>query len=261
MVLIDQERCSGCGLCVEDCIDHNIKIVDGKAKVQYKCLQCGHCVAICPQRAVSIPEYDMDDLDSYEVNLDTDALLNSIKARRSIRKYKPQKVEKEKLDKMFDAARYTATSKNSQGNRYVLVQDELDTLKAMLWKEIERVADGGKAPDVVFPSMVDRFPYFLRLKDRGTDFLFRNAPAVLFIAANKPMDASLAAQNMELMAISQGLGVLYDGYLNNAINLAPEIKQWLGIEGRQTFICMLLGYPDVKYVTNAPRKSADVVWK
>ena len=38
------------------------------------------------------------------------------------------------------------------------------------------------------------------------DFLFRNAPAVAFVAAERADDAGLAAQNMELVAASLGLG-------------------------------------------------------
>ena len=63
------------------------------------------------------------------------------------------------------------------------------------------------------------------------------------------------------MAVAQGLGALYNGYLNYTIHLAPELKQWLGLEDKASYICMLLGYPAVDYVRTAPRKPADVVWK
>ena len=60
-------------------------------------------------------------------------------------------------------------------------------------------------------------PYILfnqrRKKDAADDYLFRNAPAVLYIVSDSPLDAGLAAQNMETMAVSLGLGVLYNGYL------------------------------------------------
>ena len=58
MVVIDEKKCIGCGLCAADCIALNIE-VEEKARIKKECMQCGHCVAVCPQGAVSIPEYDM----------------------------------------------------------------------------------------------------------------------------------------------------------------------------------------------------------
>lgn len=261
MIQIDQSLCIGCGLCVQDCISGYMRMEDGKPVAPSACLQCGHCVAVCPQGAVRIPEYDMDDVTLCAIHLDADALLSSIKSRRSIRKYQPKKIEREKLDNIVQAGRYTATAKNTQGCRFVLVQEELDTFKEFIYQQIERTVQSGTLPDGVPAAMQQQYPRFLALRKQGVDFLFRNAPAVLFVAGNTPVDAALAAQNMELMAVAQGLGALYNGYLNYTIHLAPELKQWLGLEDKASYVCMLLGYPAVDYVRTAPRKPADVVWK
>ena len=89
MVVIDREKCVGCGLCVSDCCASNLVIDDGKAAAKHpSCIQCGHCVAICPQGAVSIPEYDMADLEPVLCGgITPEAMLRSIKSRRSIRAY------------------------------------------------------------------------------------------------------------------------------------------------------------------------------
>ena len=261
MIMIDKERCIGCGLCVKDCVAVNLKLEDGKASVQGGCLQCGHCVAICAQNAVSIPEFDMADVQPYSINLNADNLMSAIKSRRSIRDYKETKIEPEKLHRLIEAGRYTATAKNTQGCRFALVQDELDTFKNMIWHQIEEAVQHQNYPEQIPAVMKDQYPRFLRMREHGTDFLFRNAPAVLFIGGNTPVDAALAAQNIELMAIAQGLGALYNGFLNYTIHLTPELKQWLGLEDKASYVCMLLGYPAVKYTSTAPRKQADVVWK
>ena len=261
MILIDKERCIGCGLCVKDCIAGNLKVENGKAEVLGSCLQCGHCVAVCAQNAVQIPEFDMADVTPCGETVEANALLSTIKGRRSIRNYQPKKIEREKLELLMEAGRYTATAKNTQGCRFVLVQDELDTFKDMIWNQIAKTVETGSLPELLAPALLESYKGFLALKAQGTDFLFRNAPAVLFVGAETPVDAGLAAQNIELMAVSQGLGALYNGFLNYTIHLAPELKQWLGLEDKVSYVCMLLGYPAVTYTSTAPRKAADVVWR
>ena len=100
-----------------------------------------------------------------------------------------------------------------------------------------------------------------RKADPSDDYLFRNAPAVLFITSDWPLDAGLAAQNIELMAVSLGLGCLYNGYLSRITDVNAEAKEWLGIKDKSIKACMLLGYPNVSYKRTAPRRRANVIWK
>lgn len=263
MIQINQEHCIGCGLCVQDCIAENLLLQNGKAVAQNDCLKCGHCVAVCPQQAVTIPGYDMDDVEPYHIVIEPGQLLQAIKSRRSIRNYQTKQIKHHVMQDILNAGRYTATAKNTQGCRFVFVQEQLETFKAMVWQQIKEAVERGNLPDTVPPYMLDNYKNFLYLKQQepSVDFLFRNAPAVLFIAAVTPIDAGLAAQNMELMMLAHGLGALYNGYLNFTIHLAPELLQWLGLEEKKSYICMLFGYPAVHYIKTAPRKSADVIWR
>ena len=80
-------------------------------------MQCGHCVAVCPVKAVSIPEYDMADVAEYDKDSFTytpECFLNAVKFRRSIRSYKDRRVEREQLLGLIEAGRYTATAVNTQ---------------------------------------------------------------------------------------------------------------------------------------------------
>lgn len=259
MVVIDQDRCIGCGICASDCIALNIEVADGKAAIKNECLQCGHCAAICPEAAISIPEYDMSDIEEYEegkFELDSAQFLRVVKFRRSIRSYKPVKVEKDLLFQLAEAGRYTATACNYQTSRFVFVQEELDVLKEFVWDHIEKHkndADPGLAPYLAFNER--------RKKDPADDYLFRNAPVVVVVTSDRMLDAGLAAQNMEIMAVSQGLGMLYNGFLARIIETNSELKKWLNIEENTVCACMLLGYPDVQYLRTAPRKKAQIIWK
>lgn len=103
--------------CVKDCVSGVLHIDQGKAAVRESCMQCGHCVAVCPVKAVSIPEYDMADVAEYDKDSFTytpECFLNAVKFRRSIRSYKDRRVEREQLLGLIEAGRYTATAVNTQ---------------------------------------------------------------------------------------------------------------------------------------------------
>ncbi len=43
------DLCTGCGLCLEECDQQALTIIDGKAIVdQSRCILCGYCAAVCP---------------------------------------------------------------------------------------------------------------------------------------------------------------------------------------------------------------------
>ena len=263
MVIIDQEKCIGCAACAEDCIALNIEMKDGVAALKKPCFQCGHCVAICPAGAVSIDDYDMNDVDECnpeKIISDPEQVLHSIKMRRSIRAYKELPIEQEKLTYLLQAGRYTATAKNMQDCTFVFVQNDLAYVKDSVYGYIDQqtALQGKNLPKEFLP-----FVAFSRRRkaDPADDFLFRNAPVVLYIASESVIDAGLAAQNIENMALSLGLGAMYDGFLARITEENNELKEWLGIEGKQINACMLLGYPDRTYARTAPRKEADVRWR
>lgn len=263
MVQIDLEKCVGCGLCAADCVALNIAVEDRKAQIRKECFQCGHCVAVCPMGAVSIPEYDMEDVEEYSADtfeLNAENFLHSIKFRRSIRKYKEEKVDQEVLEQLLQAGRYTATAKNNQDCCFVFVQKEMEQLKSLMWEYIENMEKQGKRN---IPRDFLPFIAFNRRRkaDPKDDYLFRNAPVVLFITSDWPQDAGMAAQNVENMAAALELGVLHNGFLARVADEDEKMKKWLGIEGKTIKACLLLGYPARCYARTAPRKKANVIWK
>lgn len=65
IILIDEEKCDGCGLCIPSCPEGALAIIDGKAKVvsESYCDGMGACVGECPQNAMTVvkreaPEFD-----------------------------------------------------------------------------------------------------------------------------------------------------------------------------------------------------------
>ena len=55
--IVDIEKCTGCGDCVEVCPVEVITLENEKAVVNGEdCIDCEACVAECPTGAISIPE-------------------------------------------------------------------------------------------------------------------------------------------------------------------------------------------------------------
>lgn len=261
MIQVDQALCIGCGQCQADCFSGAIRVREGKAQPpEGDCLLCGHCVAVCPVGAVSIPDYDMADVEPCGEGpaVEPEKLLRLIKERRSIRRFTERKIEEEKLRLLFEAGRYTATAKNNQDCLFILVQEQQAELERRVWDYVESME-----PQWREDPLLRQFVYFLRRyrRDGREDTLFRNAPAVLFVCSKRPLDAGLAAQDIELMAAAQGLGAQYNGYLQRLVESSRELKDWLGTGDRTVAACMLLGYPAVRYWRTAPRKSAQVIEK
>lgn len=254
------DNCTGCGLCIDDCISEAIILKDGRAQAVRPCIECGHCYAVCPVGAPEIDGVEMEDVE--EVNpsafVDSKALLHTIKGRRSIRKYQERAIEEDKLNIMFEAGRYTATAVNYQDLRFIVVQERLAEFKELIWNGLAEMA---KSPEK-YPD-IERYAGHLKKKaeNPADDYLFRNAPAIIFVVTDRPVDAGMAAQNMELAAVAQGLGVMYNGYMVRAANMVPGAAEWLQTMGRPVSACMLAGYPAVTYLRSAPRKEADVIRK
>ncbi|MDU7662714.1 MAG: nitroreductase family protein [[Clostridium] symbiosum] len=263
MVKIEQSLCIGCAKCVKDCVSGVLHIDQGKAAVRESCMQCGHCVAVCPVKAVSIPEYDMADVAEYDKDSFTytpECFLNAVKFRRSIRSYKDRRVEREQLLGLIEAGRYTATAVNTQSVGYVIVQEKLEEFKAYAWKGWLSYADTLPSEQADLKAAIYKFHEAYQ-KDPRQDRLFFNAPVLLVIATENSWDGGLAAQNIEMMAVAEGLGVLYNGFMVRAVRQNPEAAEWLGLSGKNVCCCLLIGYPNVVYQRTAPRKTADVTWK
>jgi UDP-glucose 4-epimerase len=70
-ILVDPEKCTGCGTCVESCALGLIKMVDGKPLIPDYCQGCGRCAKYCPQKAIHLKLDNPAFLESAVKNLES----------------------------------------------------------------------------------------------------------------------------------------------------------------------------------------------
>jgi Pyruvate/2-oxoacid:ferredoxin oxidoreductase delta subunit len=69
IVKIDEEKCTGCGLCIPNCAEGALQIVDGKAKLMSEkfCDGLGACLGHCPEDAITVIEREAEEFDEKAV--------------------------------------------------------------------------------------------------------------------------------------------------------------------------------------------------
>jgi nitroreductase/ketosteroid isomerase-like protein len=171
-------------------------------------------------------------------------LLDMIKNRRTVRKFKADPVPKEHLLKILDAAHYAATCGNQQPWKFLVIQDreKLDALKkaAAAWT-LRRYEEGGQISGserssarekllAILDNVLSAPVYIAVLVDSRSQYSSYNI-----------IDGSLAMGNLMIAARALGYGTgFYTSYFPG-----PEMKKFLNIPDRYNLICFTpIGVPD-----------------
>lgn len=161
-----------------------------------------------------------------------------IEGRRSIRKYKDNPVEPEKIQNILDAARLAPSWKNMQCWRFIVVEDTEVKDKAL---EAFNDDNPGKKGIAMAPVLI---VVCADPKDSGIE------DGKEFYLA----DAAIAFEHIMLAAFSEGLGTCWMGLLDET-----KLKEALDIpEAIKVIGVTPLGYPD-QDPKPRPRKSLEEI--
>jgi NAD-dependent dihydropyrimidine dehydrogenase PreA subunit len=69
IIQIDDEKCNGCGLCIPNCQEGALQVIDGKARLisDLFCDGLGACIGHCPEGAIEIIEREAEPYDERKV--------------------------------------------------------------------------------------------------------------------------------------------------------------------------------------------------
>lgn len=251
-VVIDPQKCVGCGLCAKVCVAHNLTIEQKKAKtVLDGCILCGQCTAVCPQKAIVLSGCGAPQAEQPAgLRLEPEKVLDVIRFRRSVRQFQQREISEGVIGQILEAGRLTHTAKNAQDVSYVVLQREKDRAEALavhLFRKLKPWAD-------LFSPLA---------KNNRIDehFFFFGAPAVIVVLAKDKTNGLLAAQNMEFVAEANGLGVLFSGYFTMAVNASRSLRKALRVpKGKRAAMTLVLGYPAVKFLRGTPHRPLDAIY-
>ena len=262
---IDNRKCTQCGLCAKACPAGIIVLGDGFPetieKIEKGCITCGHCVAVCPAGALSHCRMTPDECSPLATNwrLNPNQFEQLVKGRRSIRRYRPEPVDRAVLEKLLEIVRYAPTGGNSQSVRWLVLNDpeEIGRLSSIVvdWLRILLVQG--------VPGMKG----MLKSWEMGSDPILRNAPNLIIAhgAVDDPMvriSTTIALATLELASLSFGLGACWAGFLHHAALSYTEVHEFLGLPpGHQMCGGLMIGYPEFEYARIPARKPASVTWR
>ncbi|HOV09130.1 MAG: hypothetical protein BWY23_00930 [Spirochaetes bacterium ADurb.Bin218] len=270
LITIDNSKCKQDKICVMECPMQIITMKEGEfpevsPKAESICINCGHCVAVCPTGALSLTTMKAEDCDPIDKNWNpgVNVIENYFKARRSVRRFRKDNVEREKLEKLMEITAFAPSGHNSRPVEWI-IYTEREKIKSLVSLVIQWMKSMEESSPEIAKSM--HFDMITKAWDFGIDVITHNCP-VLAIAHGKKSNpntaaaCSIALAHMELIAPSLGLGACWGGFFTWCAMTYGPLKEALAMpEGNIIQGTMLLGYPLFKY-SRIPKRSITIDWR
>lgn len=263
MFEVNKEKCIHCGLCIKDCSacalsfdENNVPQID-----ESRCFKCQHCMAVCPVGALSVCGKNPENSDAiWQQNPDN--ILNLIKSRRSVRHYKQQNLDFEKMQKLKEMLKFVPTGCNNHRLHFSFI-DDIEVMNEFRGYVNGKILDA--LTNKTIKPLVEKFGRYSKRFLDGEDIVFRTAPHMLVVST--PVDApcadidpTIALSYFELYAQSMNVGTCWCGLGKFCLLVLPELSEYLQVpQGYKASYVMLFGEPDVKFARTVQPEEVKIV--
>ena len=155
--------------------------------------------------------------------------INLLKYRQSDRAYLPKPIEKEKLERILEAARIAPSACNAQPWKFIVVDQE--DLK-------NKIADCTSSKILGMNHFTKQAPIHIVIIEEKANFT-SSAGSLIKKKTFPLIDIGITAEHMCLQAAAEGLGTCMLGWFNE-----PKVKKLLNIpKAKRVPLIITLGYP------------------
>jgi nitroreductase/NAD-dependent dihydropyrimidine dehydrogenase PreA subunit len=267
---VDQDKCKRDRICAAECpsklivFKENASFPEAVRMAEQYCIRCGHCMAVCPNDAISVSTVNGDYLPVDPGLLPAaNQVEHFLKSRRSIRGFKDKAVDHAVLEKIIEISSYAPSGHNTQPVHWMIIEDNKIQEIAALVVDWMRYMIKSKPEFAAAMSM----KAICMAWDRKDDRICRNAPHIIIAHAPQDMSSSqgactIALSYLELAAYSMGMGACWAGFVGMAAAVFPPLIKELALpEGHKVFGAMLVGYPKYTFSKIPPRNEPKIIWK
>lgn len=286
-VVIDYQKCSGCGLCVKVCKGAPLIMRQGKPSVDqarlFGCIGCGKCLVVCPEDAISVEGRDLSAADVLpipprEQRASYEQLHNLMLARRSTREFSNREVERDMVDQILEAAS-SAPMGVPPSDVSVLVwhgRAQVRELRDAMLADLKKIRPfvSHSSLKLMRPfmkresyEMFDNFivptiETFIAMEAEGADWWLYDAPLAAYFYCSPysdPADPVIAATYAMLAGEALGLGSIMIGTSGFFFKYSRHLRRQYNIpDNAQQGVMVLFGHLAVKYRKSIRRRFARV---
>ena len=215
IIKIDEDKCTGCGICIPDCPEGALQIIDGKARLisDLFCDGLGACIKACPENAMEIEEREAEEYDESKV------MVNIVKGGENVIKAHLKHLKDHGEDKLFnEAVKYLKDNNMEVPN---MEEHKHCGCPGSMQKDMRNQFRGENNNNIQMNSELRNWPIQLKLINPNANYLDN---ADLLIAADcvpfsYPNFHSRFLKNKTLLMFCLKLDAGIDSYIEKLVNI------------------------------------------